>query len=290
MRVYTRKLTGMICLFVFLTVNAHAAFADDYTETEMFFAREETYSGYIEVPGRGKMRYYAQNDPLWARLIYEHPDNNARRPFQDGGCGPTAAAMAVASLVPKEALSKISGYALRPYSLCPCSLNKGKCDGHHARYILTSARDFSRFLPLVFGDFAAGNNTFGDLSRGNTIGTNSSFLYSIAKVYGLQVTVTNDFDKALEAIKNHDAVVATAGRGGAFTNTGHYVFLAGADDEKLYFLDPLYREEYKTAQRKKLEILQPGLVAMKYADLRFAVLNGFFIFHVPDNAEGIHQD
>ena len=284
MRVCFRKLAGTICLCVFLLADAHACFADDYTETEMYFSQAETYSGFIDVPGRGPLRYYAQNDPLWARLIYEHPDNNARRPFQDGGCGPTAAAMAVASLVPEEKLAKIADYAIRPYSLCPCSLNKDKCDGHHARYILTSARDFSRFLPLVYGDFAAGNNTMGDLSRGNTIGTNSSFMLCLAKIYGLELTVTNDFQKAVEAVKRGDAVVTTAGRGGAFTNTGHYVFMASADDEKIYFLDPLYREEYKTNRSKLLQIIQPGLVALKYEDVHAAILNSFFIFHLPEGS------
>jgi len=283
MRVFLRGIAALICMGVFLVGSTHVCFADNMTETEMFFSNAEAYSGLIDVPGRGLMRYYAQNDPLWADLVYEKGDVSTHRPFRDSACGPTAGAMAVASLVPEDELDKIADYALRPYSLCPCSLNKAKCEGHHARYVLTSKRDFVRFLPLVFGDFATGNNTFGVFSRGITLGTNSSFLYQIAQVYGLTLTATADYRQALKALKNGDAVIATAGRGGAFTNTGHYVFLASVDEEKLYILDPLCRDAYSTRQGRKVEIIHPGLVALTHQNVSAAALGGFLIFH---KAEG----
>ena len=55
------------------------------------------------------------------------------------------------------------------------------------------------------------------------------------KVYHLNIGQP-DLDSpeiALEAIKNGCAVVALASKGGAFTNTGHYVFLAHADETYL---------------------------------------------------------
>lgn len=282
MRAFLRRMACLLCLCVFLPGSAHVCFADEMTETEIFFSRTEGYSGMIDVPGKGPMRYYAQNDPLWGDLVYEKSTVTSRRPFRDSACGPTAGAMAVASLIPEDELRKIEAYALRPYSLCPCSLSKAKCDKHHARYELTSDRDYARFLPLVFGDFAAGNNTFGIYSRANTIGTTPGFLHQIAQIYGLQLTVTSDYRQALEALRSGDAVVASAGKGGAFTNTGHYLVLAHVDDEKLYFLDPLYRETYQTKQAKKLEIIQPGLVALTHENVSAAYLGGYFIFHMPE--------
>ena len=86
----------------------------------------------------------------------------------------------------------------------------------------------------------------------------------------------------MEALRSGDAVVASAGKGGAFTNTGHYLVLAHVDDEKLYFLDPLYRETYQTKQAKKLEIIQPGLVALTHENVSAAYLGGYFIFHMPE--------
>lgn len=280
MRVFLmRMLSALLCVCVFLGGNAHVAFADDLTLTEAFFTRPEGYSGLIEVPGKGLMRYYAQNDPLWGALAYERAESTSRRPFRDGGCGPTAGAMAIANLLSEEELSQIAAWAKEEYSLCPCSLNSEKCNKRHARYVLTSQRDFVRFLPLIFGDFATGNNRSGVYSRGEAQGTGTGFLYEIARAYSVTLSATADMKTALAALKNGDTVVGHAARGGAFTNTGHYLLLAWADDEKLYILDPLCRTEYKTNQGKKIEILQPGLVALRWEDVSAANMGMYFIFH-----------
>ncbi|MBR3018534.1 MAG: hypothetical protein IKH57_15895 [Clostridia bacterium] len=279
MRVHFLRLAAFICMCVFLLENAHVSFADDLTYTEAYFSQKEGYSGIIEVPGKGPMRYYAQNDPLWCDMAYEQSETQNRRPFGDGGCGPTAGAMAIANLVPQEELSKISHCAKKEYAICPCSITKEKCiHAYHARYVLTSQRDFTRFLPLVLGDFAIGNNTFGVSGRGADKGTNSGFLYQVAQAYGLNVTATTDKNTAFVALKNGCTVVGHAARGGAFTNTGHYVLIAHTDEEKVYVLDPLAREAYKTNQNKILEIIQPGLVAIKHSDYAATGIGSYMIF------------
>ncbi len=278
MRVSFNRWTLLLCVCVLLMANAHVCFADDLTLTEAYFTQEEQFSGLIEVPGKGLMRYYAQNDPLWRELVYESGSSSTRRPFRDSGCGPTAGAMAVAALVPEEELIRIAAYAKQEYSLCSCSVNQAKCNKRHARYVLTTQRDFVRFLPLVFGDFATGNNTLGDNSRSSNVGTATGFLYDIAEIYGLTVTATPSYGEAIEALEAGDAVVAMAGKGGAFTSVGHYVLLASIDDEKLYILDPLCRTEYKTNQGRKIEIIQPGLVALTHANVPVAQFSNFLIF------------
>ena len=270
----------LLCMCVFLGETAHVSFADDLTLMEAFFTKPEEYSGLMEVPGKGTMRYYAQNDPLWGALAYERSETPSRRPFRDGGCGPTAGAMAIANLVPEEKLSAIAEYAKQEYSLCSCSLNKEKCNKRHVRYVLTTQRDFTRFLPLIFGDFATGNNSFGVYSRGESQGTGTGFLYSIAKVYGVSLTATGDFDAAVLALQNGDTVVGHASKGGAFTNTGHYLLIANVDENQVYILDPLCRTEYNTNNGKKINILQPGLVALKYEDYSVSNIDMYFIFHL----------
>lgn len=283
MRASFRKL-GWFVLCVFLMGNAHICFADNLTLAEAFFTRPESVSGMIDVPGKGPMRYYAQNDALWGALVYEQGDVSSSRPFRDSGCGPTATAMAIAALVPESGLRRISDYAVTPYALCECSVNNARCNHRHGRYLLTSDRDYARFLPLIFADFATGNNTFGVYSRGAAIGTSSGFIKSVAAAYGLDYRYIADYDEAVDALKSGSAVVAAASRGGAFTNTGHYVFLAHMDEEKLYILDPLCRTEYKTTGGNKLEIIQPGLVALTHENVRAAQLNGFHIFTVNDGS------
>ena len=283
MRVSFRKFTWFL-LCVFLMGNAHVCYADNLTLAEAFFTAPESVSGVIDVPGKGPMRYYAQNDALWGALVYEQRDTGSSRPFRDSGCGPTAMAMAVAALIPENELRRISDYADTPYALCECSVNNARCNHRHGRYLLTSDRDFTRFLPLILGDFATGNNTFGIYSRGAAAGTSSSFIKFVAAAYGLDYQSVGDYNEAIAALRSGAAVVATVSRGGAFTDTGHYVLLAHIDDERLYIFDPLCRTVYKTNGGSKLEIIQPGLVALTHENVKAARFNNFHIFTVA-NAE-----
>ena len=285
-RIFIRLFAALLIMCVFIFGNAHVSFADNLTFTEAYFTQEEEYSGMIDVPGKGPMRYYAQNDPLWGDFAYERSETRSRRPIKDGGCGPTAGAMAIANLIPEEELSAIASYAKQEFSVCPCSINKGKCIHYHARYVLTSQRDFVRFLPLIFADFACGNNIFGTASRGDAQGTGTGFLLDITKAYGVTVSTTQNYSEALSALAAGDTVIGHASRGGAFTNTRHYVLLAHSDAEKLYILDPLCRTEYKTNQSKKIEIIQPGLVAMTHANVSAANIGNYFIFHRDANFSG----
>ena len=121
----------------------------------------------VNVPGRGEMQYYAQNDPVWAAMRYEARRSKQARPFGQGGCGPTSMAMAIANLVPEESLGGISAYARveNGYTFCTCSVNQYFCNHRHAQYRLETPAEFRRYLPLAIASFATGNNIWGEISR-----------------------------------------------------------------------------------------------------------------------------
>lgn len=268
----------LICMMVW--GSAHFALADQVLAQEMYFAHAESVSGLFEVPGVDeKVRYYAQNDALWADFTYEQKKSTKWRPFRDSACSPCSLAMAVARLVPDEELLKIADYAKTSYSLCSCSINKGACERHLFRYMLTSERDFVRFLPLVLADFATGNNIWGVNSRSENAGTGTGYIAKVCEVYGLEHTFTDKYQDALDALKDENkAVFALAASGGCFTNVGHYVYLAHADDEKLYVLDPLCRETYEHCKYySRLTILQPGLVSLNHESVSAARFSNFII-------------
>lgn len=283
MRNHLRKTVLILCVSVLALGYAHVSFADAMTDMEAFFSNKESVSGIIDVPERGPMRYYAQNDELWGALAYEKENTNTRRPFRDSGCSPSALAMAVASLVPGEELGKIASQAKQPYSLCSCSVTKARCTHNHARYVLTSQRDFERFLPLIFGDFAIGNNQQGVVSRSTSAGTGTAYLQKIADVYGLSMRTVNNYKDVCPLVgKEGTAVVALAGKGGAFTNTGHYVFLASQDDEFLYILDPLQRTDYHGYKNgSKIQVVRPGLVVLKHINNSAAKFGSFIVLEKP---------
>lgn len=279
MRVFLGRMAVVLCVCFLLTGNTHFCMADELTDIEAFFAAEETVSGMVDVPGNGLTRYYAQNDGLWGRLIYEAPGVESNRTFKDSACCPTSVAMAVAALIPEEELSVISRYARTPYAFCSCSVNSSHCGSRHPRYILTTQKDFARFLPLVIADVATGNNIWRNQGRTSNVGTATGFIKAVAQAYGLEYEINESFDAAKEAIRREDqAVVALAGHGGCFTDTGHYIYLASVDDEKLYILDPLCRTQYRTNRGDRVHIIQPGLVYLELKDLRYAFFSNFIIF------------
>lgn len=280
MRDFLKRLV-LVCLISVLGVAgcAHVSFADGTADMEAYFTQPEEYSGMMTVPGKGEMRYYAQNDPLWRDLTYEKEGVSSNRPFRDSACSPTAMAMAIVSLVPDEELSVIRNYAKRDYAPCSCSVNKYRCTHSHARYVLTSQRDYVRFLPIVLADFATGNNTMGVVSRNTAPGTGSGYLEKVAEVYGLSISFVSRYSEVRELMeKDNVAVVGLAGRNGAFTTVGHYVFLAGQDDEAMYIMDPLYRSNYADFKYGyKLKVIRPGLVMLRHEQFTAANFSYFIV-------------
>ena len=105
----------------------------DILETEAYFDHQESLSGLVDVPYRGNMFYYAQNDSLWKTLVYETRESQKSRPFGDGGCAPTSLAIILANIVPAEQLDDILDYGVRPFSLCEHHINSNKCSYKRCR-------------------------------------------------------------------------------------------------------------------------------------------------------------
>lgn len=235
----------------------------------------------VNVPGRGEMQYYAQNDPVWARMRYEARGSNQARIFGQGGCGPTSMAMAIANLVPEQSLGGISAYAKleNGFTFCTCSVNQYFCNHTHAQYKLEAPSEFKRYLPVAMASFATGNNIWGESSRTDSGGTSAAFMKRVAEAYGLYFTLTKDRELALSALEDGAMVVAsTGGSSSPFTGGGHYLTLASVYEGKLYILDPYLKEDYSKTDRKHLLTqIEPGLLEADLADIDDLLLYTFYI-------------
>ena len=235
----------------------------------------------VNVPGRGEMQYYAQNDPVWARMRYEARGSNQARIFGQGGCGPTSMAMAIANLVPEQSLGGISAYAKleNGFTFCTCSVNQYFCNHTHAQYKLEAPSEFKRYLPVAMASFATGNNIWGESSRTDSGGTSAAFMKRVAEAYGLYFTLTKDRELALSALEDGAMVVtSTGGSSSPFTGGGHYLTLASVYEGKLYILDPYLKEDYSKTDRKHLLTqIEPGLLEADLADIDDLLLYTFYI-------------
>jgi len=219
-------------------------------------------SGFVEVPGRGQMRYYAQNDPVWASMIYRFPDQSNQPRFSGAGCVPSALANAFANLVAPERLTAILDYSYRNegFSICSCSMNRKGCYQKHSRFRMETAADVENFLCLVIGSYMSGNNPEGTFINGNL-----SKIWELSRIFGLTCTqVRQDFAAAAKAVSQGDmAVMLVGGDDCPFTQKGHALALCGVGEDSYYFLDSFRREEYELDRLHIVEVLEPGLVAVK---------------------------
>jgi hypothetical protein len=73
-------------------------------------------------------------------------------------------------------------------------------------------------------------------------------------------------------------VLTCAIKGSPFTSSGHYLLMCGLDDEYMYFLDPLRRDNYDRYDKKGYaEILQPGVARIKLENLDKCGLTPYYL-------------
>lgn len=273
-----KRILAVVLLLLLTFGIVGPSIADSELSVERHFAAPTYYDSYLTIPTGKTFAYYAQNDPLWGGMCYESRNSGKWRPFRDGGCCPTSVAMALRCILTPEELLALSDHYKTPYSLCEDSINRVRCDSRCTRYFITSAADYAKFLPVVMGDFATGNNDRGIVSRSDNVGTGLQFIDALVSIFDLELKKTESIKEAVIAADNGCGVVAFAGRDGAFTGTGHYILLAGADEDYYYFLDPLCREDYsKTDKYGTITVFDQGSVGVKKEKLLDARLYSFII-------------
>ena len=257
---------------------------DRVSLTKINMDSRPSQNGMIRLPGRGQAVVYAQNDSQWSGFRFETPGSGKKRPFEDGGAGPTAVAMAVAALVPQEELPRLGGYAgaSEGFTFCACSANRYYCNRLHAQYQIQSPEEYLRYLPMAMADFASGNNMWNLSCRDQSSGTNLRFIEYVAGAYGLSLRASPHLSDALEALGQGAVVVAATNRTNAFSKGGHYVVLAAADDQFVYVLDPFRRDGYRATDREgSVELVAPGVSRVWRGIADRLGLAAFYILYPP---------
>lgn len=247
-----------------------------YSSNKIQFANKiemdsrDTQNLTISIPGLENIVLYAQNDPLWGDLLFEGQHSTKKRPFRDGGCGPTSIAMAIANLVPKDEIIRIKEFAKSPlgYSFCSCSVNEYHCNQQHLKYKMESEDEFYRYFPIAVANFATANNVWGIHGRTENFGTSLLYMNRILNLYGIQSEKVSSHKELIEAIKQKNALAIANVTTKPFTNRGHFLILIHTDDSYLYVLDPFRRESYSDLDKAGiLEIISPGFVRVKLENI-----------------------
>lgn len=267
--------------------------------TDYVVARElEKRSGqnnnrWIDVPGRGLMIFYAQTNPFWAEMRYEVEGSGSFRHFGEGGCCPTSAAIAFANLLPVTDLGKIRPYAsirASGYGISTGVMNPLNMTNRIGVQWLEYAEDYQRYLPLVFGQFAAGNNRKRDSWRAkprkrdvSTGGTGVGFVPVLCEIYGLnyiQAPGRMNMDWLVPVQNGAVAIALANSQWQPFAKSaGHYVVIVACDDDYLYLFDPQDKpqDQYDRDRKKVLEVLENGLLRVKMENFRYLQIGNIYV-------------
>lgn len=164
----------------------------------------------------GKPVLYLQTDSRWANKSYSAPGESTT--IGKSGCGPTSAAMVVASWKDKT---------VTPVEACAWAVQKG--------YKAISNGTYHSF----FKPYGA---AYGLTITQITPGSVQSMTAANAKVY---------HDKALAAIKNGDLVICLMGKGN-WTTSGHYILWYDYDGTNVYINDSASTKATRTKNTLKL--------------------------------------
>ena len=142
---------------------------------------------------------YLQTDPRWKNHNYSA--KGEKKTIGSSGCGPTAAAMVIATLQDKN---------VTPVTTAQWSMA-------HAYKALNQGTYYTYFIPQmsVYGI------TCKRLNTSNLYGKSSSSAHT----------------EALNALKNGDWVIACMGKGN-WTSSGHFILLYGYENGYVYINDP----------------------------------------------------
>lgn len=273
---------NVVCALLCLLLMAGCALAD---ESPAPF-EDSQLRRMVTLPTGKQMYYYAQNDPIWDRTRYETWNTEGRRrTFGGGGCNPTALAMVIAQMVQEADLPLIAQHTRdgAPVSFCPGTVTSYFCANHKKDEVLTltTAEQYKKLLPLVFGHYACKNNAENRAFR-NGGGTSDDLFDAIAAIYGLSVTATTDVEEAVAALENGGEVIfLSGGEAQPFsTGSGHYGVLADADEAYLYLLDPNIVDCYPKDIMQILEPIEnePGMLRVEKKMESWMCVSYYFIF------------
>lgn len=143
--------------------------------------------------------YYLQTDPRWKN--HDYSAKGEKKTIGSAGCGPTAAAMVIATLRDKN---------VTPVTTALWSMA-------HAYKALNQGTYYSYFVPQMSAYGIACKR----LNTSNLYGKSSSAAHT----------------EALNALKNGDWVIACMGKGN-WTSSGHFILLYGYENGYVYINDP----------------------------------------------------
>lgn len=120
--------------------------------------------------------------------------------------------------------------------------------------------------------------------RSSNNGTYWSAYRAVADQFNIGYTETSDIQKAIDLLKNKNYVIASCGNG-LFTTGGHYIVIAGIEENTLKIYDPyLYNGKFETSTRRNKVIVEGNTIYCSIENFKkYANYKGFFCYQDIDH-------
>ena len=253
---------------------AEAEEAEEPLTQEKKLKSLESWTHSVNVLGRDYL-FFAQNSPEWARM-YTMTDEDLL--FGDAACMVTSLANALVNTVPFPMLPDILNVTKSPIRVDTRSCVAARPGvRQEERFTITTEVDFLRYFPLVINNYASGNNIH-HVSNPHLMGFFPKLLDTYQTVWEGKITL-GDAVTALEADMGAVVIVSSGGQGSVMTENGHFFVAVGCRDRYMYFLDSYVRDRYPRDTGHIIEILEPGVIRVKYEDLhRMPIMFKYIIY------------
>ena len=257
-----RGIALLLCVLMGLLPLLAAAEEEALTQEQQLKSKE-TWTHSVQVLGRDYL-LYAQNSPEWARMQTMVDDDLY---FGDAACMVTSLANVLVNCVPYPDLPRILEVTKGPIRVDTRSCVAGRPGvRQEERFEITQEADFLRYLPLVFDNYASGNNIH-HITNPHLMGFFPKLLQLYDVVWEQKITM-EDAITALEADMGAMVIVSSGGQGSIMTTNGHFFCAVGCRDRYMYFLDSYVRDKYPLDHNHIIEILEPGVIRVQYSNLR----------------------
>ena len=164
-------------------------------------------------------------------------------------------------------------------------MNQFHCQSYHVKYHPTKPEEFQRYLPILIGNMATGNNCWGLKARGTNWGSSLNYLEKLADGFGLQIEKNTDLHETVAALQDHSKqrlALTCATWGSPFTLSSHFEVMCYADDEWVYFLDPLRDNNYaKNRTGSLIDVVAPGVVRISLDKVYDCNISSYYIVERP---------
>ena len=226
-----------------------------------------SYTTINEINGKQYITY-AQNSPDWGELTAGVKANTR---IKSSFCAVFSLSNIIVNSVPYSELNTLNALMIREPCFDTKTVAHNKGYKQKYKFVVRSEEDYLRYYPLCLANLVSGN---AKISVGET--RSRGYYKRVLKEYGLQYTETKKMSECIEYVRQGAyASVCTGGTNSPIApNFGHYFVMVYADDNYVYFLDSMFRDEYPKDKEHVIEILSPGLYRVAIENVNKLAITG----------------